>query len=52
MNRRLRFVSGYAVWRRLEMTSARDATWSMLAPLGSRPTMLNPLERRRSKIPE
>ena len=37
---------------RLAMTSARDATWSMLAPGGSRPTMLKPLERRRSKIAE
>ena len=31
------------------MTSARDVTSSMLAPDGSLPTMLSPLERRRSK---
>ena len=34
------------------MTAARDATWSMLAPRGSRPTILNPLELRRSNIAE
>jgi hypothetical protein len=40
------------VRRRLATTSARAATWSMVAPPGSRPTRLNPRDRRRSKILE